>query len=186
MYSDRALAGKGLHYVFLGEIVKILGIFLIWIPLLGAVLTLAGLIIGLYGYVTAAKSDSGYSNVVICQVIRLVLSFISGIAAEGSLLDALFSITSDILSLAIIYFMCQTTARLVQDLDPFLAARADQLWKLYAVCMVVLVICSIVIFIPILNIIAALIAVITMILSLVAELVYLIFLYQAQKVLRGV
>ncbi len=183
MYSDRKLAGKGLQYVFWGVIALLVGTVLSFVPLLGTVVLIAGLACEIYGYVTAAKSDTGYMNAVFCLGGNLVATILKGVAGVG-VLASLLGVVSSILSLAVVYFMCQTTGRLLEADHPDLAVRAAMLWKLYLACTVVSVVCSVLGVIPLIGILAGILGWIVSLVALVADVLYLIFLYQAQKALQ--
>lgn len=183
MYSDRKLAGKGLQYVFWGVIASLAGTLLSFVPLVGLVLLLAGIACEIYGYITAAKSDTGYMNAVFCLGGNLVAEFLKGILGTG-VLASLFGVISSILSLAAVYFMCQTTGRLLEASHPELAIRAAMLWKLYLACAVVSVVCAVLGVIPLIGILAGVLGWVVALAMLVADVLYLIFLYQAQNALR--
>lgn len=183
MYSDRKLAGKGLYYVFWGVIALLAGTILAFVPLMGLVLLLAGIACQIYGYVIAAKSDTGYMNAVFCLAGNLAAVFLKGIIGTG-LLASLLGVVSSILSLAVVYFMCQTTGRLLEADHPDLAVRAVMLWKLYLACTVVDVVCSVLGVIPLIDILAGVLGWVVSLAAVVADVLYLIFLYQAQKALR--
>lgn len=183
MYSDRKLAGKGLQYVFWGVIALLAGTILAFVPLVGLVLLVAGMVCEIYGYMTAAKSDTGYMNAVFCLGGNVVATILKGIMGTG-VLASLLGVVSSILSLAVVYFMCQTTGRLLEADHPDLAFRAAMLWKLYLACTVVSVVCAVLGVIPLIGILAGVLGVIVSLVGMVAEILYLIFLYQAQKALQ--
>lgn len=183
MYSDRKLAGKGLQYVFWGVIAILAGTVLAFVPLVGLVLLVAGMVCEIYGYLTAAKSDTGYMNAVFCLGGNVVVTILGGIVGPG-LLGSLLDVVSGILSLAVVYFMCQTTGRLLEEGYPDLAFRAAMLWKLYLACTVVGVVCAVLGVIPLIGFLAGILGWVVSLVKLVAEVLYLIFLYQAQKALQ--
>lgn len=183
MYSDRKMAGKGLQYVFWGAIALLAGTVLSFVPLLRTVVLIAGIVCEIYGYMTAAKSDTGYMNAVFCLGGQLVAVFLQGIMGKG-VLASLLGVISSILSLAVVYFMCQTTGRLLEADHPDLAFRAAMLWKLYLACTVVSVVCAVLGVIPLIGILAGLLGWVVSLVALVAIVLYLIFLYQAQEALR--
>lgn len=183
--SPEMLAGEGLRYVFWGVIAILVGtVVAIIIPLVGLIVMLVGMGCEVYGYLTAAKSDTGYMNAVFCVAGGIVVSLLNGVAGEG-VFGSLLSILSSILGLAVVYFMCQTTGKLLSPGRPDLAVRADSLWKLYLGCTVVQVICAVLSIIPLIGLLAGVLSVLTGIVQLVAEVLYMIFLYKAQKALRG-
>lgn len=184
MYSDRKLAGKGLQYVVWGVFAVLAGRVLSFVPLVGLVLLLAGLACEIYGYVVAAKSDTGYMNAVFCMAGSLAALFLGAFIGKGSVLGSLMAVAASILSLAGVYFMCQTTGRLLEANYPELAFRSAMLWKLYLACTVVGVVCSVLGVIPLIGILAKLLGWVVSLAMVVADVLYLIFLYQAQKALR--
>ena len=159
--TDYSMAGKGLNRMFIGEILCILAI----IPLIGGFLALAGLIVMLVGLHTAGKADDGYRTAFILTVAGLILSFIP-------LLSLIGIITT--------YLVCTTTARLLTEKgDLETAAKGLFVWKLYAACLVVSLVCALLLFVPIINVAALLLELATAIASLVGGILYLMFLYRA-------
>ena len=163
--TDYSLAGRGLNRMFIGEILCILAI----IPLIGGFLALAGLIVMLVGLHTAGKADDGYRTAFILTVAGLILSFIP-----------LLSLIVNILSIITTYLVCTTTARLLTEKgDLETAAKGLFVWKLYAACLVVSLVCALLLFVPIINVAALLLEIATAIASLVGGILYLMFLYRA-------
>ena len=163
--TDYSMAGKGLNRMFIGEILYILAI----IPLIGGILALVGFIIMLVGLYTAGKADDGYRTAFILTVAGLILSFIP-----------LLSLIVNILSIITTYLVCTTTARLLTARgDTATAARGLFVWKLYAACLVVSLVCALLLFVPLINVAAILMEVVVGIASLVGGILYLMFLYRA-------
>ncbi len=176
-----AEAGKGLKTVFIGEILCLLG----FIPVLGTIAALVGLILTLVGLNTAGRGDSGYQTAFKIAIINLVVGFGGGILSMfASGVGQLVNVVSSILGFLLVYFICTTTSCLLESRDGALAARGVTVWKLYAGCTVVLVVCSLVVLIPVLNVIAAAAAVVTAVVQIVAMVLYLIFLYKASDALQ--
>ena len=163
--TDYSLAGRGLNYMFIGEILCILVMF----PLIGTIAVLVGFVMMLVGLHTAGKADDGYRTAFILTVAGLILSFIP-----------LLSLIVNILSIITTYLVCTTTARLLTARgDTATAARGLFVWKLYAACLVVSLVCALLLFVPIINVAALLLEIATAIASLVGGILYLMFLYRA-------
>ena len=162
---DYMLAGKGLNRMFIGEILCILAL----IPLIGVILALAAFIVMLVGLYTAGKADDGYRTAFILTIASLILSFIPFLNLIGSIFNIITT-----------YLVCTTTARLLTERgDLETAAKGLFVWKLYAACLVVSLVCALLLFVPIINVAAALLEVATAIASLVGAILYLMFLYRA-------
>lgn len=172
-YMDYTAAGRGLNKIFVGEILAILS----FIPLLGGILALVGLILILVGLNEAAQAAEGYRTAFwlgIASIVAAVLSlFVPGVGLVG-----------DILSFIIVYLVCTTTANILDENgDPATAAKGRFVWKLYIVCTIIMVICGVLALIPGVVILAGLVLIPTVIASLVAGIQYLIFLYRASTFL---
>lgn len=163
--TDYMLAGKGLNRMFIGEILCILVI----IPMIGGILALVGYVVALVGLYTASKADEGYRTAFFLTIATLILQFIPILSVLGSI----FSIITT-------YLVCTTTARLLTEKgDTDTAARGLFVWKLYAACLVVSLVCTLLLLIPIINVMAVLVNVVVAIATFVGGILYLIFLYRA-------
>ena len=163
--TDYPMAGKGLNRMFIGEILCILAI----IPLIGGILALAGYIVMLVGLYTAGKADDGYRTAFFLTIASLILGFIPVLSLIGSVFNIITT-----------YLVCTTTARLLMERgDTATAARGLFIWKLYAACLVVSLVCALLLFVPIINVAALLLELATAIASLVGGILYLMFLYRA-------
>lgn len=163
--TDYSMAGKGLNRMFIGEILCILAL----IPLIGGILALVGFIIMLVGLYTAGKADEGYRTAFFLTIANLILGLIPFLGFVGT-----------ILSIITTYLVCTTTARLLTARgDTATAARGLFVWKLYAACLVVSLVCALLLFVPLINVAAILMEVVVGIASLVGGILYLMFLYRA-------
>ena len=176
MHEQYRVAGKGLFYVFIGQILNLFAL----IPVLGSILSVVGLVLMLVGLHSAGQCHPGYKTAFTVSIISLVVSVIN-IFALG-----LLSIVTAILGLVAFYYICTTTAELLSSKgDSQLAEKGLKLWKMYMTCTIVTVVCLILAFIPILGILAARVAVIAGIVLIVAGILYIIFLYKAQASLQS-
>ena len=171
--TDYSTAGNGLKKVFIGEILAIFS----FIPLLGGILALVGGILSLVGLYQASKVAYGYRTAFQLSIASIVVELL-GVFIPG------VSLVGVILSIAVVYFVCMATGELlVEKGDPQTAAKGQFVWKLYAVCGVIVLVCTLVAFIPGAAILAAVVLLPTAIASLVAGMHYLIFLYRASEYL---
>lgn len=163
--TDYSMAGKGLNRMFIGEILYILAI----IPLIGGILALAGYIVMLVGLYTAGKADDGYRTAFFLTIASLILGFIPFLSLIGSIFNIITT-----------YLVCTTTACLLTERgDLETAAKGLFVWKLYAACLVVSLVCALLLFVPLINVAAILMEVVVGIASLVGGILYLMFLYRA-------
>lgn len=166
-------AGDGLMLVFIGEIICIFS----FLPLLGLILAIIGTIIELAGLNKAGQTADGYRTAFTVSVVVIVLTFVG-------LIVPFVSVISRILSMVVLYIVCNTTADLLDPFDWETARRGRTVWKLCLGCTIVMVVCAVLAIIPLINILAAIAAVVTAIVSLVGGILYLMFLYRASDSLR--
>ena len=131
--SHYAIAGSGLEKMFYGQILTIFGI----IPLIGWIAAIAGMVLFLVGLHEAAGADEGYRAAFYVEIAMLALSVLN-------LFLGVLGIFTSALSLVTVYLVCSTTSSLLSAKGVLAAAARGQLvWKIYVVCAVVSIICSI-------------------------------------------
>lgn len=176
-------AAGGLTLMFYGQIVTIIGMFLAWVPLIGALTALAGGVLYLVGLYKAGPDDEGYRTAFMVSIVSIVVNVVSSFVGEG-FMATLTSIVSSVLSLAVIYFVCVTTSNLLHSVDQeALSDRGLTVWKINLVCTVVTVAVALLAYVPLLNILAAIAAVLILIVELVGYIMYLMFLNSSSKAL---
>lgn len=94
MDSTRAIAGKGLFYVFVGQIVSLFT----FIPFLGGFVGLAALIISIYGFYTMSKADNDYNTAFILTIVNLVITLIHMFAFKSGLMNLVVTVANTALS----------------------------------------------------------------------------------------
>lgn len=95
------------------------------------------------------------------------------------------SICSGILGLLTVYYVCMAASHLLSAKgDQACADKGGTVWKLYAVCTLVSIVCAVLVLVPIINIAAALLLIIVALVMFVAGILYLVFLYQASQSLQ--
>ena len=175
-------ASDGLKLMFYGEILVIIGTLLVWLPLVGVLLLLIGGIVSLVGLNRAGKDDEGYRTAFMLNIINIIVGLFSG--GNGTL-SAIMSIISSLISLAVIYFVCTTTANLLHSVGAVeTEQRGRTVWNINLVCTVVSVVLMLLAFIPIVNILAAVGMIIVVIAELVGYVLYLMFLNASYQALQ--
>lgn len=183
--SEIREVGQGLRVVFWGEVIGIAGSVLAWIPLIGGLLAMAGVVMELYGLYRMSRAVDSYRTAFYCGLVSLVVSAFS-VFVNGTLVV----IGNNLINLLLLYCVCTTTAGILEGLGGVAANeeahRGMQVWKINLVCTVVGIGCMLLAYIPVLNMLAALVSVIMLVVSLVGGILYLIFLYKSQAILQAV
>ncbi len=177
-------AGHGLYMVFWGTIVGIVGGVLSVIPLIGALVAVAGVVMELYGLYLMAQAADSYRTAFYCAIINLAVSAVS-VFVNGTLI----SIVGDLVNLLLLYCVCTTTAGILEGLGGAEARAAAErgllVWKINLACVIISVVSSVLIYVPVLGVLAGIAAVIMLVVSLVGGILYLIFLYKSQAILQA-
>lgn len=176
-------AAEGLRLMFIGQVLTIVGALLIWIPLVGALLAIAGSAAGLVGIYKAGDDDENYRGALVFAALVLVLNLVAGFLNEG-MLQSLLNMASEVCNLLMVYSVCNTTSNLLHSVgnEP-LSQRGRTVIKIYAACTVISVVCGVLSIIPIINIAAALVSVVAALVLLVGYVMYLLFLNGSSKAL---
>lgn len=185
-------AAGGLKLMFLAQILTIVGAvvavvggvlalvtagILAVVALLGSLLILVAGILDIVGLYKAGADDQGYRGALIFALIVVVVGVIMGFVEEGGFLYALLSIADSILNFLVVNAVCQTTGNLLHSMGKDdLAERGNTVSKLYLICTVITVVCTLVGAIPIINILAGLASFVGAIITLVGYVLYLGFL----------
>lgn len=178
------MASDGLKLMFYGEIVTLIGAVLSLVPIVGVILRIVGPVLAAYGLFKAAGDDEGYRTAFYLTIAQVVVNLISAFFKNGGIVKSLLSIVSTIVGLAIVYYVCTTTANLLHAVgQEQQSAKGRTVWLIYLICALVSVVVQILAIIPILNILAAAIGIIMLIAQLVGYILYLIFLYKSGKAL---
>lgn len=177
----RQIAGKGLYFLFIGQI---LGILML-VPVIGTIAALAGAVCSIYGLYTLSKADADYQTAFMLTIANFAVSLFSTVILNNEGIFAfLCSAASLVINAAVIYFICSTTGRLLRGIDDTVEQRGGIIWRAVMLCTIVEIACALLVYIPIINIAAMVIQVIAMVIQLVISILYLIFLWQGQKTLR--
>ena len=166
---------KALMWIFIAQILVLVGGLLPIVAIVGYVLNL----VALYA---AGKLDEGYKTAFILTIVNTVLSVVASFAGDG--LGSIVSIASSVVNLCTLYYVVMTTVKQLEAAGHSdVAAKGVTVWKLNLICTIVAVVLSVLLLIPVIQVIAAVLAIVVGIVSLVAGILYLIFLYKSSKVL---
>ena len=185
-------AASGLKTMFLAQILTIVGgviailggvLAVVTLGLLSIVVVLASLlviasgILEIWGLYKAGADDEGYRGALIFALIAVVVGIIMGFVEESGFLSALLSIVDSVLTFLVVNAVCQTTGNLLHSMGKDdLAERGNTVSRLYLICTVITVVCTLVGAIPIINILAGLARIVGAIITLVGYVLYLGFL----------
>lgn len=176
-------AASGLRLLFIAQILSIVGALLLWLPLVGTLLVIAGVVLELVGIYKAGEDDENYRGALVFAIALLVFEVIGGFVPEG-VLSGLVEVVSGVLSLLVVFSVCNTTSNLLHSVgSEALSQRGGTVIKIYAVCTVVSIVCRVLGVIPIINIAAGLVSIVAAIVQVVGYVMYLLFLYDSSKAL---
>ena len=173
-------AAHGLRTMLTGQILCIVGTVLFFIPLVGRGLTLAGSLLYILGMDKARTCDEGYQKAFIASILLIAVHALTIFLPDSTLLSSL----STLCSLTVIYFVCHTTARLLENVgESQIAALGIWVWRISLFCEVASLLLSPLFQSIWLAILALLPAIILLIVGLVEGVLYLVFLSKSWKVL---
>ena len=176
-------AANGLKLMFMGQILAIVGVLLIWVPLVGSLIVIAGGVLEIVGLYKASSDDQSYRTALMFIAIGVVVNVMIGFLEPG-ILASLLNVAVTVLNLLAVIQVCTTTSNLLHSVgNDVLSRRGSTVIKLYVVCAVVGLACSVLGVIPIVNIVAGLVSIVAAIAQLVGYVLYLMFLYSSSKAL---
>ena len=181
--SNYPNAAQGLKLMFWAEIAVILCTVLMLIPLvnlIGILVTLAAGIVSLVGLYKAGNDAEGYKTAFALTIISLVIGLFSDM---DNGIGALLSIAESVLDLAVVYYVCVTTAKLLTAVGNLEVAEQAKVWKVYLICTVIGMVCSVLTLFPILDVLAAFVLLIAAFVMIGAGILYLVFLYKSYRAL---
>ncbi len=176
-------ASGGLRLMFIGQMLMIVGVLLVWVPFVGALLVIASPVAEIVGVYKAGNDDENYRGALVFAALILVVNLISGFFGAG-LLGFLLGVASEILSLLVVFTVCNTTSNLLHSIgQEALSQRGGTVIKIYAACTAVSIVCQVLGIIPIINIAAAVVNAVAGLVAVAGYIMYLLFLYSSSKVL---
>lgn len=179
-------AGAGLRKMFIAAIGTIICTVLMIIPVVNFVAVIGVFVFGilsLVGLYGAGKDIQGCKNAFIITIINLVVSILTSLFATN-FLGTLLSIAGSVLSFLVVYFVCTSVAEVMNQIGAAdVASKGETVWKINAVCYVVVIAIAILGRIPVLSAIASVANIAVTIASLVASILYMIFLNKSSSAL---
>lgn len=177
-------AAGGLKLIFWGQIVTIIGGLLSAIPFIsfvGRISSIIGLFMNLVGIYFAKRDTlSGYNEAFVLTVINAAANLIVMFLDSTGTLCKLLSLASCIIGLLIIYYICNTTGKLLRNVDDYNTADlGDKVWNLTKICIIVTIVCSLFVIIPLIGMLAVLGLMAAVIVALIANIMYLVFLFKS-------
>ena len=177
-------AAAGLRLMFLGQILLIADTLLVWIPLVGPLLAIAGAVIEMAGIYRAGSDDENYRGALVFAALALVLSVVAGFLDQEAFLRSLLMAAGEICNLLMVYSVCTTTSNLLHSIgQEELSQRGGTVIKIYTACTAISIVCGVLGIIPIINIAAALVNGISGLVMVAGYVMYLLFLNGSSKVL---
>lgn len=167
---------KVLKWIFIAQILCLLS----FIPVVGSILAIIGLVLEVVALYGAGKLDQGYHTAFILTIVNIVLSVLELFAGDG-VFASLVGIVSSVISLGILYFVITTTCKhLEASGSAEVAQKGMNVWKINLICTIASVVLILLAFVPVL---AALLGIVIAIVQIVAYVLYLIFLYKGYHAL---
>lgn len=180
--SKYQTAGKGMYFLFAGEILALLA----FVPFIGNAASLAGGLLSIYGLYTMAKADEGYKQALMFMAANVILEIAAALLLKNTGFVAfLVSAAIMVINAMAIYQICNTTGQLLKGFDDRVAQMGEIIWKTVFFCTAIELVCTILALIPIVNILAVVVVVMIGVVQLVIGILYLIFLYRSQKALKN-
>lgn len=178
MQDNYVTAGKGLQLMFWGTIVGLVGAL---VPGLGGFIALAGSVVVLYGLYTAMGAQENYKMAMYMAVANIALTVL-GIFFKEGILGLLVDIAGTAVSFLEVYYICTATAALLSSKgDLAQADKAKLIITLNLICSAVVIVFSLVAWIPLVNMIAAALVMVAGVVALVALVLQIIFYYKSSK-----
>lgn len=180
--DERLIAGKGIYYLFLGQILSLLAL----IPLLGLLAILAAGVFSLMGFYTLSKANEGYRTAFMLMVGNVAVQVISIFFAPSSgFISTACDFVMMFLNAMVIYFVCSTTSELLLGRNGSVADLGQKVWKGVILFTAIDMICIVLSLIPLIDILALVASIIVWIAQMIISILYIVFLWQSQKALRG-
>lgn len=180
-------AGAGLKKMFIASVGAVVCTVLAIIPIvnilaaIGAIVFMVMSMIGLY---QAGKDIEGCKTAFTLTIVNLILSIVGALFKNG-FMGTIITIAGYVLSFMVTYLVCTSVAGVLKQIGAISAAqKGETAWKVNAVCYVILILVSIVAWIPILGWLTGILGgIAVLVLSLIAGILYMMFLSQSSKAL---
>lgn len=180
-------ATHGLERVYQSQVIALVAAVLMIIPvinILAAIALIVSLVLYMIGINEAGKDDESYKTAFTLIIVQLVISVLNSLIG-----GVIFDLVNEALALAVLYFVCITTNRLLKETAAAenLIDRGIVVWKLNVVCTVILLVCYLLRMIPgnIAVIIAGYLAIFAVIAQIIGTVLYILYLRNAYRALEA-
>lgn len=175
-------ASRGLTYLFGGQILSIL----VFLPTVGWVAGIAGLVISILGFRTLSRLSQEYYNAFILEIANLILTVVYALT-ENTILVIVLSIVTSLLTMLSVIFVCMGTGDLLRGINDRLSKHSQWISKIYLFTTIIMVICILLSYLPLTGLALAAwgLALVASAVQLAGAVLYLIFLWKSQKALAA-
>ena len=179
-------AARGLERVYQSQVLALIASVLMIIPILNIIASIAlivSLVLYMVGLNEAGRDDENYKTAFTLIIAQLVISVLNAIIG-----GVIFSLANEALTLAVLYFVCITTNRLLKNIgaEERIIDRGVVVWKINVICTIVEAVCTLLMLIPSgsLQLLATLISLLAAIAEIVGTILYIMYLRDATNVLK--
>lgn len=178
-------AGRGLRLMFtarIGALVCLVAAIIPVIGLLGIIGVFVFLVLGMVGLYTAGKDLDGCHTAFILSIVQLVANLFKN---SPGLMGTVLGLTSDILSLLVVYFVISSVNEALEGIGYGDVARTGStVWKLQLACFFIGIVVTILALITAIEAIAGISVFVVLILSLIEGIMFLYYLYKSYMALE--
>lgn len=179
-------AAHGLERVYQSQVLALIASVLMIIPILNIIASIAlivSLVLYMVGLNEAGRDDENYKTAFTLIIAQLVISVLNAIIG-----GVIFSLASEALTLAVLYFVCITTNRLLKNIgaEERIIDRGVVVWKINVICTIVEMVCTLLMLLPSgsLQLLATLVSLLAAIAEIVGTILYILYMRDATTVLK--
>lgn len=186
--SNYPNSGKGLKNMYDAQIGSLICAVLALIPLINVLAAIGAIVftvVSLVGIRAVGRDIPECKTAFGLTIGGLVVNIFGTIAGVflGTTVSTIITIAGSLISLAALYYICNSVAAVLRSLGEDEAARkGDKAWKITLWTTILSVVSSLLVLIPVIGIVGTILALIAAILSIIATVFYIIFLNKAYKV----
>lgn len=182
MNEKYRIAGHGLRTMFTGELLGLAGMLLAWVPVVGGLLIVVGGVMGIVGLCKAMPAHEHYKKAVLMLAAGVVVGVVSSFLGDGPV-AGLVGALGGACHILRVYYVCSATVALLRErADERTAGQGALVWKVNAVCYLVVIAASILmLFLPALGMAISLIGSLA---GIAASVIFVLFLFSGQRALQ--
>lgn len=175
--------GKGIYYLFIAELLS----FLSLINILGWIVSVASALISIYALYTMMKAEPKYRTPFILTGINVVVALFYSYCVLTEMtgtVTMLLQCSVYALNLALVYFICRVTGKLLEGIDASLTERASMVWKIFLFNDLLAIARTLLADAPETIFTTDWMTLVAVGVAIIAGLLYLFFLWESQKILQ--